>query len=133
MQLHWPPIAECIKFKIVFFFSTFKGLHELCPSYMKELLTLYCPAHMLRSLSSSLLARTDYNMRTYGARAFAISATELWNQLSDDIKSIANLTTFKSKLKTCFLILVSSIIIIISFYLNFIFFIFIFYNCVNIV
>ena len=39
-------------------------------------------------------------MRTYGARAFAISTTELWNQLPDDIKSIANLTTFKSKLKT---------------------------------
>ena len=74
---------------------------------MKELLTLYCPAHMLRSLSPSLLARTDYNMRTYGARAFAISATELWNQLSDDIKSIANLTTFKSKLKTCFLIIIA--------------------------
>ena len=61
------------------FFSTFKGLHELSPSYMKELLALYCPPHMLQSSSSSLLAQTDYNMRTYGARAFAISATELWN------------------------------------------------------
>ena len=82
LELYWPPIAERIKFK--FFFLTFKGLHELSPSYVKELLTLYCPAHMLRSSSSSLLARTDYtcNMKTYGARAFAISATELWNQLN---------------------------------------------------
>ena len=87
---------------------------------------------MLPSSSSSLLAWTDYtcNMRTYGARAFAISATELWNQLSDDIKSVANLTTFKSKLKTCFLISLSKMIF---FNLNFIFFIFIFYNSVNIV
>ena len=67
------------------FFSTFKGIHELSPSYMKELLTLYCSAHMLRSSFSSLLARTDYDMGTYGARAFAISTTELWNQLPDDI------------------------------------------------
>ena len=40
-----------------------------------------------------------FNMRSYGARAFAISALEFWNQLPNDIKSIDNLTTFKSKLK----------------------------------
>ena len=39
-------------------------------------------------------------MKTYGARAFATSASELWNQLPDDIRSSDNLTTFKSKLKT---------------------------------
>ena len=52
--------CQHIKF-IIIIFLTFKGLHELSPSYMKELLTLYCPAHMLQSSSSSLLARTDYN------------------------------------------------------------------------
>ena len=100
MQLHWLPIAERIKFKIVLL--TFKGLHDLSPSYIKELLTPYCPARMLRSSSTLLLARSDYNMKTYGARAFAIFAPELWNQLPDDIRSIDNLTTFKSKLKTYF-------------------------------
>ena len=98
MQLHWLPIAECIEFKIVLL--TFKGLHDLSPSYIKELLTPYCPARMLRSSSTLLFARSDYNMKTYGARAFAISTPELWNQLPDDIRSIDNLTTFKSKLKT---------------------------------
>ena len=100
MQLHWLPIAERIKFKVVLL--TFKCLHDLSPSYNKELLTPYGPARMLRSSSTLLLARTDYNMKTYGARTFAISAPELWNQLPDDIKSIDNLTTFKSKLKTYF-------------------------------
>ena len=38
----------------------------------------------------------------HGARAFAISTPELWNQLADDIKSIDNLTTLESKLKTYF-------------------------------
>ena len=100
MQLHWLPIAERIKFEIVLL--TFKCLHHLSPFYIKELLTLYCPTRTLRSSSALLLAQTDYNMTTYGARAFAISAPELWNQLPDDIKSIDNLITFKSKLKTYF-------------------------------
>ena len=41
-------------------------------------------------------------MRTYGARAFATSAPDLWNQLPKDIRTIDNLTTFKIKLKTFF-------------------------------
>ena len=77
---------------------------------------------MLRSSSTLLLARTDYNMKTYGARAFAISAPGLWNQLPDDIKSIDNLTNFKSKLRPIVLISLSKI----NFYLNFILFIYLF-------
>ena len=92
MQLHWLPIAERIEFKAVLL--TFKCLHDLSPSYIKELFTPYCPARMLRSSSTLLLAPTDFNMKTFGARAFAISAPGLWNQLPDDIKSIDNFTTF---------------------------------------
>ena len=62
MQLHWLSITERIKFKIVLL--TFKGLHDLSPSYIKELLTPYCPARMLRSSSTLLLARSDYKMKT---------------------------------------------------------------------
>ena len=62
MQLHLLPIAERITFKIALL--TFSCLHDLSPSYIKELLTLYCPARMLRSSSTLLLARTDYNMTT---------------------------------------------------------------------
>ena len=71
-QLHWLPIAERIKFKN--FLVTFKCLHDLSPFYIKELLNPYCPARMLRSSSTLLLARTDYTMKTYGAMAFATSA-----------------------------------------------------------
>ena len=67
VQLHWLPIAESIKFKIVLL--TFKCLHDLSPFNIKELLTPCCPAGMLQSIISYfLLAQTDYNMRTYGAR-----------------------------------------------------------------
>ena len=49
-DLHWLPIAERIKFKILLL--TFKGLHDLSPSYIKDLLTPYCPVHMFRSFST---------------------------------------------------------------------------------
>ena len=56
-DLHWLPIAEPINFKICLL--TFKGLHDLSPSYIKELLTPYCLASMLRSSSTLHLAWAD--------------------------------------------------------------------------
>ena len=37
--------------------------------------------------------------KTYGSRAFAVSAPELWHKLPDDIRSCANLSLFNHKLK----------------------------------
>ena len=48
-DLHWLPIAERIKFKLLL---TFKSLHDLSLSCIKDLLTPYCPADMFRSFSS---------------------------------------------------------------------------------
>ena len=60
-------------------------------------------------------------MRTYGTRAFATSTPELWNQLPKDIRAIDNLTTFKSKLKTYFLILLLKTNLHLCFFFNKIF------------
>ena len=88
MQLHWLPIAKCI----TLFFS---------PS--KVFTTYHLPTSKSSQLHIVLHAcLMHFNMRSYGARAFAISALEFWNQLPNDIKSIDNLTTFKSKLKPSF-------------------------------
>ena len=119
MQLHWLPIARCIKFKNVLL--TFKCLHDLSPFYIKELLIPYCPAQMLQSPSTLLLAWTDYNMRTYGTRAFATSTPELWNQLPKYIRAIDNLTTFKSKVKTYFLTMLLKTNLNLNFFFNVIF------------
>ena len=71
---------------------------------------------MLRSSSTLHLARADYNMKTYGARAFAISVPDLWNQLPDDIRFGDIWQFLGQSLKTCiFLISLSRT----SFYLNF--------------
>ena len=53
MQLHWLPIAKCITFKTVLF--TFKGLHDLSPSDIKELLAPYCPARMSHAFQHEVL------------------------------------------------------------------------------
>ena len=96
-DLHWLPIAERINFKILL--STFKSLHNLTPSYIQDLLVRYRPIRSLRSSSFQRLSRPNYNLMTYGARAFAVSAPEFWNHLPIDITSCHNLETFKSKLK----------------------------------
>lgn len=62
------------------------------------------PIMVLNPSSCTCYTYMNY-MKTYGARAFAISAPKLWNQLPADIRTCNNLTTFKSKLNTCFLIL----------------------------
>lgn len=46
------------------------------------------------------LFRANYNLMTYGARAFTVSAPELWKHLHIGITSCQNLDMFKSKLKT---------------------------------
>jgi len=42
----------------------------------------------------------NFNLKSYGYRALAVSAPELWNKLPDDIRSCANLNPFKGKRKT---------------------------------
>ena len=53
MQLHWLPIAKCITFTTVLF--TFKGLHNLSPSDIKELLAPYCPVCMSHAFEHEVL------------------------------------------------------------------------------
>ena len=97
-DLHWLPIAERIKFKILLL--TFKCPHNLTPSqaYIQDLLVRHRHIRSLRSSSFQRLSRPNYNLMTYGARGFAVSASELWNHLPIDITSSHNLETFKSKL-----------------------------------
>jgi hypothetical protein len=52
-ELHWLPIAECIKFKILLI--TFKALHDQAPSYITDLITCYKPQRTLCSSSELLL------------------------------------------------------------------------------
>ena len=64
-DLHWFPNAERIKFKILLL--TFKGLHNLSPSYIKELFTIFWPARMY------------YNMK-FHADWMRLTNVSLWHE-----------------------------------------------------
>ena len=84
-DLHWLPVSEQINFKILLL--TFKALHQQSPTYIQDLITRYLLSRSLQSSFMLSLNPVSFNLKTYGSRAFAISAPELWNKLPDDIRS----------------------------------------------
>ena len=97
-QLHWLPVAQRIKFKILLL--TYKALKDCAPSYIKDLLQPYVPTRCLRSASHNLLKKLRYNLQSFGARAFSVAAPTLWNSLPLELRNVDSINVFKSKLKT---------------------------------
>ena len=98
LDLHWLPVTECIKYNILLLI--FKSLHDLTPSYIAEMITRYNPPRALRSSSKLLLNNVGFRVKSYGHRSFAVCGPELWNALPSSIRTISNLSSFKSELKT---------------------------------
>jgi hypothetical protein len=96
-KLHWLPVKQRVEFKIILL--TFKALNGLAPIYISDLLKPYTPTRNLRSGGRLLLKEQRYKLKTYGGRAFSITAPKLWNSLPVDIKSCETVNCFKSKLK----------------------------------
>ena len=84
-DLHWLPVCERIKFKILLL--TFKALHQQSPTYIQDLITRYLLSRSLQSSFMLSLNPVSFNLKTYGSRAFSVSAPELWNKLPNDIRS----------------------------------------------
>jgi len=76
-NLHWLPIdlRNGIEFKILS--VTYKTLHGLAPTYIKDLLQSCLTARDLRSSKKNLLAVPAFNI--YRRRAFSVAAPLLWN------------------------------------------------------
>ena len=99
-ELHWLPVKFRIDYKILLL--TYKGLHEMCPDYLKDLLVI-CnnKRYNLRSSDSLLLKNPSFkSSSTLGDRSFQVAAPILWNALPGDIRDITNLDSFKRSLKT---------------------------------
>ena len=99
-ELHWLPVKFRIDYKILLL--TYKGLHEMCPGYLKDLLVI-CnnKRYNLRSSDSLLLKNPSFkSSSTLGDRSFQVTAPILWNALPGDIRDITNLDSFKRSLKT---------------------------------
>ena len=84
-ELHWLPISEQIKFKIILL--TYKTLHQQSPIYIQDLICRYSTSRTLWSSSTLRLTPVNFHLKSYGFRAFAVSAPELWNKLPDGIRS----------------------------------------------
>ena len=98
IDLHWLPVSARIKFKILLL--TFKALHGLAPTYVKEMIVKYCPPRRLRSSSHLSLSSKSYNLKCHGFRSFSVAAPSLWNSLPSSIRDISSLGNFKTTLKT---------------------------------
>ena len=96
-HLHWLPVQKRIDFKIACY--TYKCLHDLAPSYLKELLEIYEPGRILRS-SVSLVLKTRRASTCFEERAFSIAAPKIWNSLSSDTRNSKDFQSFKRNLKT---------------------------------
>ena len=57
------------------------------------LVTRYSPSRTVRPSSTLRLNPVNFNLKSYGSRAFAVSAPDLWNSLPDNIPSCHNLST----------------------------------------
>lgn len=98
-ELHWLPVEHRIVFKILLL--VFKSLNNLAPPSLSDLLTPYIPSRSLRSSKQFLLVVPRSNQKSYGDRAFAVAAPQLWNALPIHMRQPGlSLAAFKKCLKT---------------------------------
>ena len=96
-DLHWLPVSARIQYKIILL--VFKCLHDMAPGYLKDLVSVRCPARNLRSSSHLRLEVPAFRTESYGRKRFDVAAALLWNKLPLNVKSCDTLTIFKKHLK----------------------------------
>ena len=77
--LHGLPVEYRVQFKLISL--TFKASNGLAPTYLTDMIERYTPSRTLRSSSAFLLKQERFNLQSYGARSFTVSAPMLWNTL----------------------------------------------------
>ena len=82
-ELHWLPVEQQITFEVVLL--TFKALNNLAPPYLSQLIVPYNPTRNLRSAGRHLLEVPNVHLKSYGDRAFSVTAPKHWNELPLDI------------------------------------------------
>ena len=96
--LHWLPVSQRIVYKTLIY--TYKALHDQCPQYIKELLTVYRPTRDLRSREALTLVLPQVRTATFGNSSFSHAAPRLWNGLPGPLRSAKSINAFKKGLKT---------------------------------
>ena len=74
------------------------------PSYLSELLHLNSPSRSLRSSSDTRMLKLQrFNRKTHDFRTFSHFGPYILNNLPQDIRHSATISSFKSKIKTLLL------------------------------
>ena len=84
-ELHWLPVRERIEFKILVLMYSI--LPTGTPGYLRNLLDLYVPTRILRSLTDDRRLVVPLDRTALIAKSFSIAAPTLWNNLSLHIRS----------------------------------------------
>ncbi len=98
-DLHWLPVKYRVQFKILLL--TFKCQYGLAPSYLRDMICDHVPPRSSRSSNVKFVLKVPRTKRkTLGTRSFSFYAPDLWNSLPMEIRSIDDVDTFKSMVKT---------------------------------
>ena len=97
-NLHWLPIDLGIEFKTLVI--TYKALHGLAPTYIKDPLKNYHPPRDFRSSKKNLFVFPAFNTNSCGRRAFSVVGLLPWNSLPQHVRDVGSLDIFKRRLKT---------------------------------
>ena len=99
-KLHWLPVRYRIQYKIIL--TVFKALNGMAPGYLEELLRVYDPDRVLKSVGTKKLVQPKSKTKTWGDRAFSVAGPKLWNSLPVKMRTMDDLDEFKKCLKTHF-------------------------------
>ena len=95
-ELHRLPLGHRISYKILLL--TYKALNGHVPQYLVALILKYAPPRLLRSQDQYLLHSPNWQLETFGNRAFAKSAPTLWNPLPLSVKQALFIDSFKTRI-----------------------------------
>ena len=102
-ELHWLPIKKRVMYKLVL--MVYKSQQDMVPDYIAAHLLDYTPSRFfLRSSEDKQLVVIKTHSHS-GDISFQVAAAKLWNAAPFQLKSIQNIDSFKSKLKTCLFML----------------------------
>ena len=98
-QLHWLPVSERIKYNTAC--MCYNAITGSTPFDLSELLHFYSPSCSLRSSSDTRMLKIQrFNRKTHGFHTFSHFGPHFWNNIPQDIRHSATLSSFKSQLKT---------------------------------
>ena len=100
ISLHWLPIKQRIKFKILL--TVYKCLNGSGPAYLSELLSPYTNSESRHRLRSSEFRHLDVprSITKFGDHSFCVCGPKLWNALPARIRNSVSISSFRKSLKT---------------------------------